>query len=143
MWVLPVDCWAFPETHPPTGSLPLAGHYNYPQAWLYRRGLCLPKTREKVSALIFESSRNDADTDTIAVRVLSICLYILEALTCPSVTIASRTCLIGADLIVIGVTWHATYRTTQIARAAGLGQQSMRTFSGTLLRDGTSVCTPH
>ena len=51
------------------------------------------------------------------------------------VTIASRTCLITADLIVIGVTWYATYHTTQLVRMAG--QESMRTFSGTILRDGT------
>ncbi|RPD59956.1 hypothetical protein L227DRAFT_575957 [Lentinus tigrinus ALCF2SS1-6] len=50
-------------------------------------------------------------------------------------TIASRTCLIAADLIVIGVTWRATYHTTQLARAAG--EQSMQTFAGTVLRDGT------
>ena len=50
------------------------------------------------------------------------------------VTIASRTCLIAADLLVLCVTWRATYRATQMARASGNGAK--RTFSGTLLRDG-------
>ncbi|RPD74224.1 hypothetical protein L226DRAFT_613604 [Lentinus tigrinus ALCF2SS1-7] len=55
-------------------------------------------------------------------------------------TIASRTCLIVADLIVLGVTWRTAYRTTQLARiAVGTGEQTQRhdTYSGTLLRDGT------
>ena len=51
-------------------------------------------------------------------------------------TIASRVSLIVADLIVLGVTWHATYRMTRLARV--VGEQSMHTFSGTLLLDGTS-----
>ncbi|RPD58170.1 hypothetical protein L226DRAFT_536853 [Lentinus tigrinus ALCF2SS1-7] len=52
-------------------------------------------------------------------------------------TIISRTCLIVADLIVLGVTWHGTYRTTQLVRVAA-GEQSKHTYSGTLLRDGTT-----
>ena len=55
-------------------------------------------------------------------------------LTRSLVTIASRTCLIAADLLVLCVTWRATYRATQMARASGDGGK--RTFSGTLLRDG-------
>ena len=53
-----------------------------------------------------------------------------------SVTIISRTCLIGADLIALNVTWHATYRTFQLVQISG--KQTKRTFSGTLLRDGAS-----
>ncbi|RPD53096.1 hypothetical protein L227DRAFT_581676 [Lentinus tigrinus ALCF2SS1-6] len=51
-------------------------------------------------------------------------------------TIISRTCLILADLIVLGVTWHGTYQTTQLVRVAA-GEQSKHTYSGILLRDGT------
>ncbi|RPD59958.1 hypothetical protein L227DRAFT_575959 [Lentinus tigrinus ALCF2SS1-6] len=50
-------------------------------------------------------------------------------------TIASRTCLIASDLVVLCVTWRATYRATRLARVTG--KKSKDTFSGTLLRDGT------
>ncbi|RPD58172.1 hypothetical protein L227DRAFT_564857 [Lentinus tigrinus ALCF2SS1-6] len=48
------------------------------------------------------------------------------------VTIISRTSFIVADLVVLGVTWHGTYRTVQ------LGNELKHTYSGTLLRDGTT-----
>ncbi|RPD71912.1 hypothetical protein L226DRAFT_615200 [Lentinus tigrinus ALCF2SS1-7] len=50
------------------------------------------------------------------------------------VTIISRVCFIAADLIVLGVTLRATYRTTRMARV--IGKQGKHTFSGTLLLDG-------
>ena len=50
------------------------------------------------------------------------------------VTIVSRVFLVVADLIVLGVTWHSTYRTIKLSRIAG--QRSAQTFSVTLLRDG-------
>ncbi|TBU24153.1 hypothetical protein BD311DRAFT_767086 [Dichomitus squalens] len=49
-------------------------------------------------------------------------------------TVISRSSLIVADLIVIVVTWLATYKTTKLARAAG--HQSRMTLSVLLLRDG-------
>ncbi|RPD57712.1 hypothetical protein L227DRAFT_577697 [Lentinus tigrinus ALCF2SS1-6] len=49
-------------------------------------------------------------------------------------TIISRVCFIAADLIVLGVTLRATYRTTRMARV--IGKQGKHTFSGTLLLDG-------
>ncbi|RPD68275.1 hypothetical protein L226DRAFT_540814, partial [Lentinus tigrinus ALCF2SS1-7] len=49
-----------------------------------------------------------------------------------------ETCLILADLIVLGVTWHGTYQTTQLVRVAA-GEQSKHTYSGILLRDGTAA----
>lgn len=50
-------------------------------------------------------------------------------------TVISRTSLIVADAIVLGVTWCATYRTTLMMRVSG--QQSKHSYSGILLRDGT------
>ncbi|KAI0365133.1 hypothetical protein BV20DRAFT_973561 [Pilatotrama ljubarskyi] len=50
------------------------------------------------------------------------------------VVIASRSCLIAADLLVLIVTWNTTYRASRMHRAAQLGNASM---SSTLLRDGT------
>ncbi|RPD73018.1 hypothetical protein L226DRAFT_536849 [Lentinus tigrinus ALCF2SS1-7] len=50
-------------------------------------------------------------------------------------TIISRTSFIVADLVVLGVTWHGTYRTVQ------LGNELKHTYSGTLLRDGMSGTT--
>ncbi len=51
-----------------------------------------------------------------------------------AVTIISRTCLIASDLIVIIVTWLATYKTTRLARATG--HKTRVTLSVLLLRDG-------
>lgn len=51
-----------------------------------------------------------------------------------SVTIISRSSLIASDLIVIVVTWLATYKTTRLARVAG--HKSRMTLSVLLLRDG-------
>ncbi|KAM5541382.1 hypothetical protein V8D89_004936 [Ganoderma adspersum] len=51
-----------------------------------------------------------------------------------SLTIISRTSLIASDLIVIVVTWLATYKTTRLARVAG--HKSRITLSVLLLRDG-------
>ena len=51
------------------------------------------------------------------------------------VTIVSRVFLVVADLIVLGVTWHSTYRTIKLSRTFA-GQRSAQTFSVTLLRDG-------
>ncbi|KAI0701124.1 hypothetical protein C8T65DRAFT_741821 [Cerioporus squamosus] len=50
-----------------------------------------------------------------------------------AVTILSRTSLILADLIVIVVTWTATYRTTMIARQGAISQSSLSVL---FLRDG-------
>ena len=50
------------------------------------------------------------------------------------VTALSRSCLIAADLIVIIVTWVATYPTTKLVRTAG--QSFAQSFSVLLLRDG-------
>ena len=53
------------------------------------------------------------------------------------VTIVPRTCLVAADVMVIFVTWHATYRTNRTMRKAlvrSLGSQG--NLSSTLLRDG-------
>ncbi|RPD57257.1 hypothetical protein L227DRAFT_655663 [Lentinus tigrinus ALCF2SS1-6] len=50
------------------------------------------------------------------------------------VTGLSRGSLILADLIVIAVTWHTTYKTTQIAREGRLATSSLSLI---LLRDGT------
>ncbi|KAI0701126.1 hypothetical protein C8T65DRAFT_697124 [Cerioporus squamosus] len=46
----------------------------------------------------------------------------------------SRGSLILADVIVIAVTWHTTYKTTKIAREGRLGTSSLSLI---LLRDGT------
>ncbi|PIL30350.1 hypothetical protein GSI_07535 [Ganoderma sinense ZZ0214-1] len=46
----------------------------------------------------------------------------------------SRTSLIASDLVVIVVTWLATYKTTRLARVAG--HKSRMTLSVLLLRDG-------
>ncbi|KAI1783671.1 hypothetical protein LXA43DRAFT_1045563 [Ganoderma leucocontextum] len=51
-----------------------------------------------------------------------------------SFTIISRTSLITSDLIVIVVTWFATYKTTRLARATG--HKARMTLSVLLLRDG-------
>ncbi|RPD59933.1 hypothetical protein L227DRAFT_575932 [Lentinus tigrinus ALCF2SS1-6] len=51
--------------------------------------------------------------------------------------IISRTCLIVADFIVLGVTWYGTYRTLRLVRVAAVGEQSKHTYSGVLFRDGT------
>ncbi|KAI0640687.1 hypothetical protein C8Q79DRAFT_1014910 [Trametes meyenii] len=48
-------------------------------------------------------------------------------------TIASRSCLMAADLLVILMTWHATYGSQKLNREI-LGRPS---FAETLLRDGT------
>ena len=63
-------------------------------------------------------------------------------MSCVIVTISSRVCFIIADIIVLGVTLRATYRTTRMARV--VGEQDERTFSGTLLLDGTPIfaCAP-
>ena len=50
------------------------------------------------------------------------------------VTIISRSSLIASDLIVIVVTWFATYKTTKLARASG--HKARMTLSVLLLRDG-------
>ncbi|TBU29373.1 hypothetical protein BD311DRAFT_720521 [Dichomitus squalens] len=52
-------------------------------------------------------------------------------------TIISRSLLIGADLLVLCVTWYRTYETVKFSRRDHAGT-SGRTFSGTLLRDGTA-----
>ena len=51
-----------------------------------------------------------------------------------AVTIISRSSLIASDLIVIVVTWFATYKTTKLARASG--HKARMTLSVLLLRDG-------
>ncbi|TBU42312.1 hypothetical protein BD309DRAFT_866641, partial [Dichomitus squalens] len=51
--------------------------------------------------------------------------------------IISRSLLIGADLLVLCVTWYRTYETVKFSRRDHAGT-SGRTFSGTLLRDGTA-----
>ncbi|KAI0761519.1 hypothetical protein BD413DRAFT_617040 [Trametes elegans] len=50
------------------------------------------------------------------------------------ITILSRACLITADLIVLLVTWNATYRTSRMHRTILVNTSS---FASTLLRDGS------
>ena len=53
------------------------------------------------------------------------------------VTVASRTCLIVADLLAIGVTWHATYHTTQlISNLQQSAHKDRQTLSEIMLQDG-------
>ena len=53
------------------------------------------------------------------------------------VTIASRTCLIVADLLAIGATWHATYHTTQlISNLQQSAHKGRQTLSEIMLQDG-------
>ena len=74
-------------------------------------------------------------TSEPAVRTLQTGCHFRLVLIYLPVTIVSRICLIVADLVVLGVTLRGTYRTTQMARV--VSDKSMRTFSGTLLLDGT------
>ena len=74
-------------------------------------------------------------TSEPAVRTLQTGCHYQLVLNYLPVTIVSRVCLIVADLVVLGVTLRGTYRTTQMARV--VSNQGMRTFSGTLLLDGT------
>ena len=57
---------------------------------------------------------------------------VADVVACFTVTIASRTSLIAADIIVIGVTWWSTYGLRQLTRDARLGTS----FGTLLLRDG-------
>ncbi|TBU46401.1 hypothetical protein BD309DRAFT_954193 [Dichomitus squalens] len=60
----------------------------------------------------------------------------LSESTALRLTELSRFCLIGADILVLCVTW---YRTHEIVRMSRLSDTAgIQTFSGTLLRDGTS-----
>ena len=52
-----------------------------------------------------------------------------------TVVVASRGAIIVADMIVIVVTWVATYKTAILSRS--VLNQNQPTFAGLLLRDGT------
>ena len=69
-------------------------------------------------------------------ELLFVIRHVPNLITPVIVTIASRFSLVGADLLVICVTWCRTYETVKISRRhmVGPGKQS---FAGTLLRDGT------
>ncbi|KAI0628205.1 hypothetical protein C8Q77DRAFT_1068559 [Trametes polyzona] len=57
-----------------------------------------------------------------------------EAKRCVAVTIASRTCLMAADMVVILVTWRSTLGTIRLSGAA---LKNRPTFARMLIRDGT------
>ncbi|KAI0758144.1 hypothetical protein C8Q74DRAFT_1221844 [Fomes fomentarius] len=59
----------------------------------------------------------------------------VKALTLSTVAISSRVCIIGADLMVLGITWAATYKASREIHA--LGQRT--SLSGILLRDGLKL----
>ncbi|KAH9889400.1 hypothetical protein C8Q73DRAFT_707436 [Cubamyces lactineus] len=72
--------------------------------------------------------------DTWIQWVLSILTALITALKyCYSFTIASRTCLIVGDLIVLAVTWQSTFN---IARAARMARMRV-SLTYSLLTDGT------
>ncbi|TBU22117.1 hypothetical protein BD311DRAFT_676805, partial [Dichomitus squalens] len=56
--------------------------------------------------------------------------------TLSDITELSRFSLIGADLLVLCVTWYRTHETVRMSRVSDTA--GVQTFSGTLLRDGTS-----
>ena len=120
------------------GSLSLVELYRSSYAGMFRRSRYYYRPGKSVSTVATIRARSAILINAIVVGIrLLLSLYILEVLTCSPVILTSRICLIVADLVALGVTWHATRRAAQTARSAG--QKTMQTFSGTLMRDGTSV----
>lgn len=54
----------------------------------------------------------------------------------PAVTVASRTCLVTSDLLVVGITWAKTYGIVRFAHQQGF--RSTFSLPTVLLRDGQS-----
>ena len=102
------------------------------------RRRCEPGTHEEVSSSSVSSSILGVDLSFIFtqmyVRPSSIqCLWVFT--DCSTVLIASRTCLMSADALLVLVTWYALYvrGTRKVSLKGG-------SFVHVLLRDGMVIC---